>query len=82
MENQGALFVSKINGNRLFVPSGGWIFQGQHMGINETGILWSAERNSSSPFSSFMQVLNENGNARGEIAASRYSGHNVRGVAP
>lgn len=78
----GGLIISKINGNRLFIPAGGWIFKGEHMGINETGILWSAERNPSSPFSWFMQVIKGDNETGAEIAASRYSGHNVRGVAP
>ena len=81
-ENQGALLISTINGNRLFIPAGGWIFHGENMGKNETGILWSAEREPSSAFSTFMQVINDRGNAKGQLAASRYSGHNVRGVVP
>lgn len=81
-ENQGACLISKINGNRLFIPAGGWIFEGEHMGRNQTGILWSAERSPWPEFSSFMQVMNNDGNIGGQIAESRYSGHNVRGVAP
>lgn len=77
----GAYFISKINGNKIFVPAGGWIFNGQNLGRGDTGILWTANRDPDSPFSWFMQVLYNNGNSGAEIARSRYSGHNVRGVA-
>lgn len=81
-DHQGAYIISKTNGNRLFMPSGGWIFEGDNMGVNKTCIWWSSERDPSSPFSWFMQIINENGKIKGEVAASRYSGHNVRGVEP
>lgn len=77
----GAYFISKVNGNKIFVPAGGWIFEGENMGRGNTGILWTANRDSGSPFSWFMQVLYNNGNSGAEIERSRYSGHNVRGVA-
>lgn len=77
----GALLTSRVNGNKLFIPAGGWIFEGAHMGKGECGILWSANRDSGSPFSWFMQAIYNDGNPNIHIASSRYSGHNVRGVA-
>ncbi len=76
----GGFFTSKINGNMIFVPAGGWIFQGENLGKGDTGILWTSNRDPDSPFSWFMQATYNTGNPKAEIARSRYSGHNVRGV--
>jgi len=78
--HSGAILTSRINGNKLFIPAGGWIFQGEHMGQGDCGILWSGNRDSGSPFSWFMQAIYDNGNPNIHLAASRYSGHNVRGI--
>lgn len=76
----GGFFTSTVNGNKIFVPAGGWIFDGENMGRGETGILWTANRDPGSPFSWFMQATFNIGNPKAEIASSRFSGHNVRGV--
>ena len=69
-----------MNGNKLFISAGGWIYNGIQMGRGEKGLLWSANR-ANGYMGYFMQVMYKGGNPMAEIASSRWSGHNVRGVA-
>lgn len=79
-DNGGAILTSKLNGNKLFISAGGWIYNGIQMGRGEKGLLWSANR-ANGYMAYFMQVMYKGGNPMAEIASSRWSGHNVRGVA-
>lgn len=76
----GAILTSKLNGNKLYISAGGWNFDGTKYGRGETGILWTANR-STGYMAYFMQVIYNGGNPLAQIASSRWSGHNVRGVA-
>ncbi len=76
----GVILTSKLNGNKLFISAGGWIFEGEKLGRHDSGILWSANR-AIEYMGYFMQIMYNNGNPNAHIAYSRWSGHNVRGVA-
>lgn len=76
----GAILTSRLNGNKLFICAGGWIFQGTEYGRGDSGILWSADR-AIGYMAHFMQVMYNAGDPDMHVASSRWSGHNVRGVA-
>ena len=76
----GAILTSKLNGNKLYISAGGWNFNGTEYGRGETGILWTANR-ADGYMAYFMQVIYNGGNPQALISSSRWSGHNVRGVA-
>lgn len=76
----GAILTSRLNGNKLYISAGGWNFNGTEYGRDETGILWSANR-AFDYMGYFLQVIRNGSNPLIQVASSRWSGHNVRGVA-
>ena len=76
----GVILTSKLNGNKLFISAGGWIYEGDEYGRGDSGILWSANR-ASDYMGYFMQIMYNGGYPKAHVSYSRWSGHNVRGVA-
>lgn len=76
----GVILTSKLNGNKLFISAGGWIYEGDEYGRGDSGILWSANR-ASGYMGYFMQIMYNGGHPKAHVSSSRWSGHNVRGVA-
>lgn len=76
----GVILTSKLNGNKLFISAGGWIYEGDEYGRGDSGILWSANR-ANGYMGYFMQIMYNGGHPKAHVSYSRWSGHNVRGVA-
>lgn len=76
----GVILTSKLNGNKLFISAGGWIYEGDEYGRGDSGILWAANR-ANGYMGYFMQIMYNGGHPKAHVSYSRWSGHNVRGVA-
>ena len=76
----GCLFTSKTNGNTLFIPGGGYAYEGSAPNVGYYGYVWSSSLSSSNAEYGRSLDFDSRADSARVIGYGRYYGQSVRGV--
>jgi hypothetical protein len=76
----GCLFTSKTNGNTLFIPGGGYAYEGSAPNVGYYGYVWSSSLSSSNAEYGCSLDFDSGADSARVIGYGRYYGQSVRGV--
>ena len=74
----GRKFISKTNGNSIFIPAAGFCYDGSVDGVGNYGYVWSSSLNTSDPGNAWYLYF-DSSTCR-MLHYDRYEGWSVRGV--